>query len=328
MKANWLIIAISALVAYMLINGWRTVKKQSTQLDQVKQHLGASPDDTVWRGPAPTQIPYYSKKNGPLIYYGYELIHNTAYYLGPHGKVAQIANSLNCQNCHLDAGTRPFAYNFGKVFATYPMYRARNNKIQTLYDRINDCMTRSMNGSTLNIKSREMQAIYAYIQWLDKEVSKGTIKGGTQVKNIPFMDTAANVNSGKLVFIAKCQICHGRDGQGQLDPSGNGYTYPPLWGKQSYNDGAGMFRLTKIAAFVFNNMPYGTNYHHPDLTIEQAWNVGAFVNSQPRPHYDAKADWLDLNKKPMDYPYGPYMDHFSDSQHKYGPYKPMIRKTK
>jgi len=327
MKANWILIFICALVTGMVVRGWLTVQEQNAQLVQIKRDLAAVPEDSVWHGAPANQIPFYSKQKGSLIYYGYELIRNTAYYLGPEGTVAQIANGLNCQNCHLDAGTRPYAYNFGKVFATYPMYRARNNKVQTLYDRINDCMVRSMNGQPLQKNSREMQAIYAYIQWLDKDIPKGCIKGGTQVKAIPYMDTAANTLSGKIVFMAKCQSCHGTDGQGQLNPLGSGYTYPPLWGQNSYNDGAGMFRLTKIAAFVFNNMPYGTNYHHPALSIEEAWNVGAYVNSQPRPHYDAKADWQDIKKKPVDYPYGPFGDQFSSFQHKYGPYKPMISKT-
>jgi len=328
MKANWIIIIIAGAASWMFINGIVSATRQRDARRQLTAVLQEGEKDTVWRGAVSSQIPYYSNTKGKLIYYGYQLISNTSYYLGPHGKIAQIANGLNCQNCHLDAGTRPFAYNFGKVFAIYPQYRARNDKVQSLYDRINDCMERSMNGAPLDSGSKEMKAMYAYIQWLDKDVPKNVVRGGTAMKNIPFMDTAANIHTGKQVFIAKCQVCHGNNGQGQLNITKSGYDYPPLWGPDSYNDGAGMFRLTKIASFVMNNMPFGTDYHHPELTAEEAWNVGAYVNSQPRPHYDASADWKDIKQKPVDYPYGPYADGFSEQQHKYGPFRPMINSTK
>ena len=57
------------------------------------------------------------------------------------------------------------------------------------------------------------------------------------------------------------------------------------------------------------------------LTEQQAWDVAAFVNSQPRPHKDQKADWVDIAKKPIDFPFSPYADGFSQEQHKFGPFK-------
>lgn len=281
-------------------------------------------DESTWTGYPASQIPYY-RKNGELIWYGYQLIRNTSQYLGPHGKVATIANGLNCQNCHLEGGTKPFGNNFGKVSATYPLYRARNNAVQTIQDRINDCMTRSLNGKPLGASSREMKAIEAYIVWLDKDVPKGLVLPGTKVKALPLLDRPADPINGKLVYQAKCMICHGREGQGQQKLDHSGYDYPPLWGPESYNDGAGMFRLKSIAAFVYSNMPFGTDYQHPVLTKEEAWDVGSFVNSQPRPHLDQSKDWQQLIKKPIDFPYGPYVaeDTFSEIQHKYGPFRPI-----
>lgn len=324
MKANWIIIIIAGLVLYAFLSGILTVLDQRKTAKNDALLANSLPADTVWRGAASSQIPYYSSQKGKLIYYGYQLIANTSYYLGPHGTVAKIANGLNCQNCHLEGGTRPFAYNFGKVFATYPKYRARNDQVQSLYDRINDCMHRSMNGPSLDTGSTEMKAMYAYIEWLDKDIPAHVVRGGTSVSPLPYMDTAANIQTGRQLFVAKCQSCHGKNGEGQINPAKTGYDSPPLWGPDSYNDGAGMFRLTKIAAFVMNNMPFGTDYHHPELTVQEAWNVGAYVNSQPRPHYDQSGDWQDLKQKPIDYPYGPYTDGYSETQHKYGPYQPII----
>jgi thiosulfate dehydrogenase len=34
-------------------------------------------------------------------------------------------------------------------------------------------------------------------------------------------------------------------------------------------------------------------------------------------------DWPNISKKPIDHPFGPYADVFSEKQHKYGPYKPI-----
>ena len=70
-------------------------------------------------------------------------------------------------------------------------------------------------------------------------------------------------------------------------------------------------------------MPFGTDYHNPVLTDEEAWDVAAFVNSQPRPHKDQHLDWQKLAQKPIDFPFGPYTDTFSERQHKYGPFKPI-----
>ena len=70
-------------------------------------------------------------------------------------------------------------------------------------------------------------------------------------------------------------------------------------------------------------MPQGTTYEKPQLTDEEAWDVAAYVNSMPRPSKDLSKDWPNISKKPVDHPYGPYADPFSEDQHKYGPYKPI-----
>jgi len=60
-----------------------------------------------WRPPDTASIP--DDESGKLIRYGRELVANSSYYFGPHGKVSQVANVLNCQNCHLNAGTKLYA---------------------------------------------------------------------------------------------------------------------------------------------------------------------------------------------------------------------------
>jgi len=99
---------------------------------------------------------------------------------------------------------------------------------------------------------------------------------------------------------------------------------PPLWGNDSFNDGAGMARLITAANFLHFNMPHGVDYLNPLLSPEQAWDIAAYVLSQPRPRKAGlDKDFPDLLEKPVDAPYGPYADGFSEQQHKYGPFAPI-----
>ena len=72
-------------------------------------------------------------------------------------------------------------------------------------------------------------------------------------------------------------------------------------------------------------MPFDKDLTKDTLTTEEAWNVAAFVNSQPRPDKRFAGDWPDVSSKPFDYPFGPYKDSFSEQQHKYGPWTAMLK---
>jgi thiosulfate dehydrogenase len=257
------------------------------------------------------------------IKYGRALISNTAFYLGPKGSVAHITNGMNCQNCHLDAGTKPFGNNYSAVAANYPKYRDRSGTVEAIYKRINDCIERSLNGKALDTTTAEIQAMKAYIEWVGKDVPKKTKPTGAGITELPYLDQAADPEKGKLVYQQKCKTCHGDNGEGKLNEDKITYQYPPLWGPHSYNTGAGLFRISRFAGYVKSNMPFGADYEHPQLSDEEAWNVAAYVNSQPRPGFDLSKDWPDISKKPVDHPFGPYTDTFSVQQHKYGPFLPI-----
>lgn len=280
-------------------------------------------DTNMWVGDSHYQIPLYSNAQGPNIQYGYELIAHTSKYLGPKGLVQKSTNGMNCQNCHLEAGTKPWGLNYGSVFSTYPKFRERSGSQESIYKRINDCMVRSLNGEALDTNSREMKAIYAYIKWLGEGVPKGTKVRGSGIEQIPFLTVAANPQKGQQVYIQWCQKCHAADGQGLLNKEGNRYEYPPLWGAHSYNDAAGINQISKLAGFIKNNMPNEINYKLPSLTNSEAWDVAAYINAQARPSKDKSKDWPLLASKPFDYPFGPYTDTFSEKQHKYGPFGPI-----
>jgi thiosulfate dehydrogenase len=276
--------------------------------------------DSTWVAPSLFLDHITEGSEREMVIYGEELIAHTSKYLGPSGSVLQISNGMNCQNCHLDAGKRAWGNNYGAVYSTYPKFRERSGTTESIYKRVNDCFERSLNGSTLDSNSKEMQAIYAYMKWLGQDVAKGKKPHGAGLEKLPYPNRAADPEKGKLVYMNSCQSCHGANGEGQtLD--GSSFATPPLWGKSSYNDGAGLYRLSNFASFVKNNMPFNQATHKtPVLSNEEAWDVAAYVNSQPRPHKDQSNDWPDVAKKPIDFPFGPYADTFSQKQHKYGPF--------
>ena len=257
------------------------------------------------------------------VEYGKELIAHTSKFLGPNGSVAQISNGMNCQNCHLNTGTTIFGNNYGSVASTYPKFRARSGSVEDIYKRVNDCFERSLNGKSLDTNSHEMQAIKAYIEYIGSNVAKGEKSEGSGLMDMKILDRAADPEKGKLVYVAKCQSCHQVNGEGTLAANNLEYTYPPLWGKLSYNDGAGLYRVSNFAKYVKSNMPLGATYENPLLSDEEAWDVAAFINTQSRPHKSAPKDWPDISKKPIDHPFGSYADGFSEKQHKFGPYKPI-----
>ena len=288
--------------------------------DAAKQQALIHSDTThYWNAPNEATILNPEKE---LIMYGKDLIAHTALYFGTQGKIFKNnTNGMNCQNCHLEAGTKVYGNNYSAVLATYPKYRARSGSIENIYKRVNDCFERSLNGKAIDTLSKEMQAIVAYIQWLGKGVPKGKKPAGSGFKDLAFLNRAANVDNGKKIYTDKCQSCHQANGDGKLNSEQTEFAYPPLWGHQSYNDGAGLYRLSNFAKFVKYNMPQGASHNNTQLTDEEAWDVAAFVNSQPRPKKNSTKDWPKINEKPFDHPFGPYTDGFDETQHKYGPFK-------
>lgn len=290
-----------------------------------KSELINKMDTYVWH--FPDTISLKSTPEAKLISYGRELIVNTAVYLGPRGTVKQISNGMNCGNCHLEAGTRLNGNCFAMVASTYPKFRNRSGKLESIEYRVNDCMERSLNGKKLDDHSKEMQAIVAYIKWLGTDVPKSVLLQGMGTPEIPVLQRAASIDIGKHVYFNNCSRCHGTNGLGILTPDSTSYIFPPLWGPHSYNVSAGIFMLSKNAGFVKYNMPYSSSQQVPALTDAEAWDVAAYINSQERPGKIFKEDWPNITTKPFDYPFGPYADSFSAQQHKYGPYK-IIKKGK
>jgi thiosulfate dehydrogenase len=277
----------------------------------------------LWTAPSDWRMNRLSPEQKNLVKYGKELIVHTANYLGPKGSIAPLSNGMNCQNCHLEAGTRPWGNNYFGVEANYPKFRARSGTIEDQTKRVNDCFERSLNGKKPDSSSREMKAILAYLKWVGSDVPRKITPRGTGIFRLKELTRAADPEKGQFVYGQKCQTCHRANGEGQMTSGGNSYIYPPLWGPHSYNTGAGLYRISNFAGYVKYNMPLGASYDRPQLTDEESWDVAAFINSMPRPGKKSDKDWPDIAAKPFDHPFGPYADPFSEVQHKYGPYKPI-----
>src|SRR5215471_1167597 len=268
---------------------------------------------------------------GALVKYGRSLLIDTANEIGP--SVRDLAkrfggNNLACQNCHLQAGTQPYAMPLIGIWGQFPQYRGREGTVVTLEDRINGCIERSMNGRALPLESKEMKAFSSYFRWPSTGVPDGAKLKGAGTLRIKEPTRAADLGRGAQTYAQVCAACHGPDGLGLRAQSGSGYQFPPLWGPDSFNNGAGMSRILTAAAYAMHNMPLGTTFNAPVLTSEQAYDVAAYIVSQKRPEKaNLDKDFPIRLQKPIDTPYGPYVDGFSLEQHRYGPFGPIRAKV-
>ncbi len=252
----------SKFIDFSNARGIETVAQKSIA---AKQTGGA----VVFNPPLPQDAPANIKD---AVMLGHNILTDTGKYAGQY-----VGNKLDCSNCHFKGGMTQGGRNGGLslvgVGATYPQYKKRQNYSVDLVTRTNDCFQRSLNGKPLPADSKEMIAIVTYYQWISKGLPIYADIPWLGVKHLKSAHKPDHAK-GKQVFADKCAICHGDNGQGS--PAA-----PPLWGKDSFNDGAGMAKLANLAAFAYLNMPFG----NPDLTEEQALDVGAFVTSQTRPHF-------------------------------------------
>jgi thiosulfate dehydrogenase len=190
-------------------------------------------------------------------------------------------------------------------------------------------MQRSMNGRALSLESPEMRAFSSYMRWLSTGVPDGAKLLGAGTLQIMEPARAADPRRGAEIYSQVCAACHGANGLGQRAQKGLSYQFPPLWGPDSYNNGAGMSRLLTLAAYAQHNMPLGTTFDVPVLTDEQAYDVAGYIVSQDRPKKsNLDKDFPIRLQKPIDTPYGPYADGFPAEQHLLGPFGPIRAKVK
>jgi thiosulfate dehydrogenase len=270
---------------------------------------------------------------GKTVRAGRDLIVHTAATIGPDAADPAMrfsGNGLECQSCHLDAGTKRFGLPLAGVWGVFPQFIGRENEVRTLEERINGCLERSMNGRALPADGAEMKAMLAYIRFISAGVPTGHNADGRGSPPLPPPAVASDPRHGAVVFAQTCAACHQANGQGlrwsaaDAVAQGHRYQFPPLWGPDSYNDGAGMARPMTAAAFIRANMPFGADFSHQVLSAEDAFDVAVFIDGQPRPHRAGnERDYPDRALKPVDATYPPFLGPFPPSQHLTGPWPPI-----
>ncbi|MFT3758619.1 c-type cytochrome [Thauera sp.] len=189
-----------------------------------------------------------------------------------------VGNGMNCTNCHLEQGRKADSAPLWGAYPMYPAYRSKNDKVNSYVERMQGCFQFSMNGEAPPADSHVLNALTAYSYWLSTGAPTGKELPGRAYPNVPQPKGGYDIARGKEIYATQCAICHGDNGEGQK--SGDDYVFPPLWGKDSFNWGAGMHRINTAATFIKENMPLGQGR---SLTDDEAWHVAAFMNSHERP---------------------------------------------
>lgn len=242
--------------------------KDESLLDRT---LGKLDADEGFHSPLESAMP--DDEFGKMVLLGKRIFVDTQRYAKQY-----TGNGLNCVNCHLDRGRHNDSAPMGPAYVRYPKYRGKNKQVNTMEQRIRGCFTYSANGTPPPPLSKEMKALVSYFDWLATGAPANTKLKEAGFAKVDKPPQKPDPKRGAQVFARNCALCHGAQGEGtQVNGS---YQFPPLWGDQSYNWGAGMHRINTAAAFIQANMPLGKG---GSLSLQEAWDVAAYINSHPRP---------------------------------------------
>lgn len=208
---------------------------------------------------------------------------------------AFVGNSLNCVNCHLDAGRLAGSAPMWGAYPLYPAYRAKTRHVDSFAERLRGCFIYSMNGKAPPEGSDVLVALEAYSYWMATGAPLGARLPGSGYKKLAKPPQVPDFSRGQAVYESKCALCHGADGQGQR--SGEMQVFPPLWGPQSFNWGAGMHQVDNATAFIKANMPLGQG---GTLSDQEALDVADYFTHLARPVYKFKAKDWPKGDKPKD----------------------------
>jgi thiosulfate dehydrogenase len=232
----------------------------------------ASPPAKVTFTPPPDQkIP--DNELGKMIRFGRAVFEDTQ-----HNAKEFVGNALTCANCHIDAGRLAHSAPLWAAYVAYPAYRSKNGHVNTFAERIQDCFLYSMNGKEPPSNDKVLVGLESYAYFLATGAPTGADLPGRGYPKLP-KPARLDYAQGQQVYARKCALCHGLDGQGQSTENGT-VVFPPLWGRRSYNWGAGMSSIVNAAGFAEGNMPLGQGN---TLTDEEAWNAATYLDSHERP---------------------------------------------
>jgi thiosulfate dehydrogenase len=256
---------------------------------------------TAWDVPQNplTDLSLDASPMGKEVRRGYQIFVDTA------NQAPRFARAkVTCANCHLNAGQRERALPVVGVAGMFPEPNARAGRLISLPDRVVDCFNRSENAAAHDAadlptpSSDEVLAVVAYVTWLSRGFPVGEKPAFRARNTLPAASlvpiAALDPAAGASIYSAQCASCHGADGQGvQIGDKKAG----PLWGPDSWNDGAGAARTYTLAGIIRYSMPY---LNPGSLSDAEAQQVAAFITSKPRPRYPFKQRDYPSSKIPPD----------------------------
>ncbi len=189
---------------------------------------------------------------------------------------------ISCNNCHFNGGNSQGGRNNGislvGVSYEYPRFSKRSGSSIDLSQRISNCFERSLNGKPVPANDSIMESLVAYLNWISKPAEGINDRSWLGLKPLSTKHIP-NYEKGKKQYELHCALCHKTDGGGSREIEGD--NIPPIFGDQSFNDGAGMNNPATFASFIYLNMPQDDPY----LTEEQAIDIAEYVTKQPRPRF-------------------------------------------
>src|SRR5699024_4726661 len=222
--------AAAAYFANLSTLGEAAVDAAARKQEQTSAQQQSSAGGGGFTPPSEATIP--DNEFGAMVQLGKQVFVNTQSHAGKF-----VGNKLNCVNCHLNAGRLADAAPLWAAWGMYPAYRGKNHKVNSMIDRMQGCFMFSMNGTAPPADSKVMTALLSYPYWMANGAPTGEELPGRGYPDLPDPDKDPSPERGQTVFQANCAVCHGAKGEGKK-VSGE-YLFPPLWGADSYNWGAG-----------------------------------------------------------------------------------------
>ncbi len=262
-----LAVAVLAAVAGAAITYWST----RPAAGPVAKPAPSVVPTATFTPPPDSAIP--NDQFGQEVRRGREIFNETARYAPQYS-----GNVLSCANCHVDAGRLANSAPLWAAYVNFPAYRSKNKHVNTFEERMQGCFRFSMNGKAPPLGDPVLVALESYAFWLSTGAHVNEPISGRGYPKLPKPAEALDYVRGAKVFAEHCALCHGADGRGQR--AGGAQVFPPLWGPESFNWGAGMANLNNAADFIEANMPLGLG---GTLSDQEAWDVAYFMDSHERP---------------------------------------------
>lgn len=275
---------IAILASFTFVFASHASPQKQTPLD-LQTELEPAPSQGMHFVP-PSEDAISDDGFGDAVRLGRDIFVNTKQNAPDH-----VGNGLACANCHLNHGRNANSAPLWGAIGMYPAFRKKNGMVNTIQHRIQGCFRYSLNGVPPEANGKVMTALVSYMHWMSKGVPLGEAMPGRGYPKLEKPALEADYDRGAVVFNDNCALCHGANGEGTR--SAEAYAFPPLWGPDSFNWGAGMHRVNTAAGFIKANMPYGKG---GSLSDQQAWDVALYMNSQERsadPRYEGDFAALD-----------------------------------